>query len=73
MITKKIFRYLGRNGTITTPIILENIAPIPMVNLIAEKGKILTDGHRKTYQVNIFEDEVNNWYEIDDDKEKGQN
>lgn len=71
MITKKMFRYLGRNGTITTPIQLENIAPIPMINLIAEKGKILTDGHRKVYQVNVFEDEVSNWYEIDDTE--GQN
>lgn len=70
MITKKMFRYLGRNGTITTPIQLENIAPIPMINLIAEKGKILTDGYRKVYQVNVFEDEVNNWYEINDE---GQN
>ena len=44
MISKKMYRYLGRNGTITSHIQLENISPIPMISLQAEQGKILTDG-----------------------------
>ena len=41
MITKKkLYRYLGRNGTITSPILLENIEPIPMYELIPAAGKL---------------------------------
>ena len=42
MFSQKMYRYLGRNGIITTPIKLEEIAPISMVQLKAENGKILT-------------------------------
>lgn len=70
MISQKMYRYLGRNGTITTAIKLENIAPIPMVQLKAENGKILTDGIRTAYSVTVFEDELNNWYEIEDNGQK---
>ena len=66
MIREKMYRYLGRNGTITSNIQLENIAPIHMVKLSASVGKILTDGNKKLYSVTVFEDEVANWYEIDD-------
>lgn len=70
MITGKMYRYLGRNGTITSAVKLENIAPIEMVQLKAESGKILTNGVRKTYSVIVFKDEINDWYEIED---SGQN
>ena len=66
MISKKMYRYLGRNGTITSDILLENISPISMIHLSASVGKILTDGNKKLYSVTIFEDEIANWYEIDD-------
>ena len=70
MISQKMYRYLGRNGTITTAIKLENIAPIPMIQLKAESGKILTDGIRTAYSVTVFEAELNNWYEIEDNGQK---
>ena len=66
MTTQKMYRYLGRNGSITTGIKLENIDPILMVNLKASTGKILTDGVKKVYSVIVFEDEIDNWTEIDD-------
>ena len=66
MTKEKMYRYLGRNGSITSPIKLENIAPIPMVSLIASKGKILTNGNEKTYAIVVFEDELSDWEEIDD-------
>ena len=65
MITKKMYRYLGRNGIITSPILLESTTPISMIQLIASQGKILTDGNRQVYSVTIFEDEIDNWKEID--------
>ena len=66
MTKEKMYRYLGRNGNITSPIKLENIDPIPMIALRASAGKILTNGNENTYAVVIFEDELSNWKEIDD-------
>jgi hypothetical protein len=66
MTQEKIYKYLGRNGNIISTILLENISPIPMFKLTAASGKILTNGNIKNYSVNVFEDEVNDWYEIDD-------
>jgi hypothetical protein len=66
MISEKMYRYLGRNGTITSNILLEKIDPILMVRLSAKQGKILTDGNKRLYSVTVFEDEVSNWKEIDD-------
>lgn len=68
MTTEKMYRYLGRNGTITSPILLENIAPIPMKRLMASSGKILTNGKRTTKEAIVFEDEVTEWEEIDEAK-----
>ena len=64
------YRYFGRNGIITTPIKLEPIDPITMIYLQASQNKILTNGIKKAYEVIVFEDEVDNWTEIDED---GQN
>lgn len=64
MIKNKIYRYLGRNGMVTTPVLLEGVAPIIMYRLTADKDKVLTDGSIKTAQVDVFEDELDNWYEI---------
>lgn len=66
MITEKMYRYLGRNGNITSKILLENIAPIPMFKLQAARGKILTNGSRYAYSITVFADEVADWKEIDD-------
>jgi hypothetical protein len=63
---KKMYRYLGRNGIITSPILLENIAPIPLYELHAAAGKVLTDGTQFVKIKLVFEDELNNWTEIDD-------
>ena len=70
MITEKMYRYLGRNGTITSNILLEKINPISMIRLSAKQGKILTDGNKKLYSVIVFEDEIENWKEIDDNGQK---
>ena len=66
MITQKMYRYLGRNGTITSRILLENISPIEMISLQASRGKILTNGQQKVYSILVFADEVDDWYEIEE-------
>lgn len=67
MVTQKMYKYLGRNGTILSPVELVNIDPIPMIQIKAIQGKILTNGISKVYSVIIFEDEIDNWTEIDDE------
>ena len=66
MITQKMYRYLGRNGTITSRILLENISPIEMISLQASQGKILTNGEEQIKIKTLFLDELEEWYEIDD-------
>lgn len=62
----KMYRYLGRNGIITSPIFLENIEPILMFRLTASDGKILTDGEEKVKTKLVFVDEIENWVEVDE-------
>lgn len=66
MNSKKLYRYLGRNGIITSPILLENIEPITMYELRSSEGKVLTDGSSIVKMKLVFEDELKDWYEIDD-------
>lgn len=66
MVSEKMYRYLGRNGTITTPIQLEDLPPIPMRRLKAEAGKILTNGHKQVKEIVVFEDEVSEWTEVNE-------
>lgn len=66
MTQTKMYRYLGRNGIITSPILLNNVEPIIMYELRADFGKVLTDGKRITKAVTVFVDELKDWTEIDD-------
>ena len=62
-----IYRYLGTNGVLETPIHLEDIYYIRLIDLKADEGKILTNGERKTYFTRVFEEDIPNWYEVIDD------
>lgn len=70
MTKAKLYRYLGRNGTLTTRIQIEGASFIPMLKLTADEGKILTDGENKVYSVDIYEEELENWKEIADNTNK---
>lgn len=64
-----IYRYLGTNGIIESPVHLEDVYYIRLFQLIADEGKILTDGNRKSKNVTIPEDDFNNWEEIPEGQE----
>ena len=65
--TKRIlYRYLGTNGIIESPIHLEDIYYVRVISLTADDGKLLTDGTNKAYNVHVSEEEVDNWREIPD-------
>ena len=66
----KMYRYLGRNGILTTKIHLDGISYIPMVLLQADEGKILTDGERKHYSITVEETEAELCREITDNTDK---
>lgn len=72
MIKEKLYRYLGRNGIITSPIQLEQINPIQMYFLKASEGKLLTNGSKTVFTITVFEEELNEWYEIDDPNWEGE-
>ena len=59
-----MYRYLGRNGIITTRVHLDGISFIPMVHLKAAAGKMLTDGEQICAAITIEAEEVNKWREI---------
>ena len=59
-----LYRYLGTNGTITSPVHLEDVYYIRMVKLIASPGKRLTDGETVLGEVIVAEEDANLWQEI---------
>ena len=61
----KLYRYIGKNGIITTAILLEGTKVYEMFTLIASEGKVLTDGEKVRDTVTIFADELDQWSEID--------
>lgn len=66
MVKAKMYRYLGRNGIITSPILLEKVEPIAMLVLKASPGKLLTNGEVKVKEKMIFAEELKDWSEIDE-------
>ena len=66
MVKTKMYRYLGRNGITTSPILLEKVEPIAMFVLKASPGKLLTNGEVKVKEKMIFAEELKDWSEIDE-------
>ena len=60
-----LYKYLGTNGTIVSPVHLEDIYYTRSVRLTAEKGKALTkDGKTLFYSVTVPETDVELWKEV---------
>ena len=65
-----MYRYLGTNGIIESPVHLEGVYFVRMLKLTADEGKALTkDGEKFVRMVTIPEDELELWSEV---KYKGQ-
>lgn len=63
---EKLYRYLGRNGILTTHILIDGVTPINMVRLTADEGSILTNGETLSHSVIVETSEVSKWREIAD-------
>ena len=62
---RKLYKYIGRNGSITSPILLEDIKHISLVELRPDQGYALTNGDIvKNNSIVIHVDELKDWYEI---------
>lgn len=66
MIKKDLYRYVGRNGIITSLVHLDDAKYYPMYRLIADEGKVLTDGELTVKSIDIFAEDLGKWTEIDD-------
>lgn len=62
----KQYKYLGRNGILVTPILIDGVNNIPMVTLTADEGKILTNGEISAYSMTVELAEANLWREVPD-------
>lgn len=70
MTKTKLYRYSGRNGILTTSILLDDIKHYVVYELKASSGKILTNGGIKVYNIIVEEEEVGKWFEVDDNTAK---
>lgn len=59
-----LYTYLGTNGTITSPVHLEDIYYILKYRLEADENKMLSNGNTLTKTVIVPYDEVENWREV---------
>ena len=66
MIKKDLYRYIGRNGIITSLVHLEDAKYYSMYRLIADEGKMLTDGELIVKSIDIFAEDLSKWTEIED-------
>ena len=65
MKVRKMYKYIGRNGSITSPILLDDVKYIPLVELRPEQGYVLTNGNIiRNNSVLVHVDELNEWSEI---------
>lgn len=64
--TKELFyKYLGINGIITSPVLLEGVPCVKQIRLTADPGKVLTqDGKTFCTSVNVSELDLASWLEV---------
>ena len=70
MTKQVLYKYLGTNGVIESPVHLEDIYNIRINVLTADEGKILSNGSTRAKTVRCSDDELMQWKEI---TLKGQN
>lgn len=60
-----LYKYLGTNGVIVSPVHLEDIYYIRTIHLAADNNKRVTkDGIQLYESITVPEDEVDLWYEV---------
>ncbi len=65
MVKQVIYRYLGTNGVIESPVHLEDVYYTRSLALYADPGKKLTNGKVFKNTVRIPEEELSEWTEVE--------
>lgn len=60
-----VYRYLGINGVVQTPVFIDGANGLKVNVLIADAGKALTNGKETKQQVFVADADVDKWKEID--------
>lgn len=68
MIKQVMYRYLGTNGTLETPIHLEDVYYTRFLRLFAEPGMKLTKDNKTFFSIVRVdnEEELSLWHEVDE-------
>ena len=66
----KVYKYYSDNGVVVTSIDLEIGNPIISFRLIADTDKILTNGEKREEVVEVPEEEISNWQEVEKTEEE---
>lgn len=64
MTKQNIYKYFGRNGVIVSLVFLDYANRMDMYQLVADEGKILTNGERKVHNIIINKEDLKLWSEI---------
>ena len=59
-----MYRYMGTNGIIESPVHLEDIYYIRFIRLVADADKVLTNGKDRLKALNTTEEEEKTWREV---------
>lgn len=65
MTVVKKYLYMGENGTMISTVLIPGVAAQVYATLIADEGKILTNGVSKQLTVTVPEAKMNDWMEVD--------
>ena len=66
MTKQVLYKYLGTNGVIESPVHLEDIYYVRINILIAAAGKLLTNGTEYKKRVRCSDEELDSWREVED-------
>lgn len=64
MTKQVIYKYLGTNGIIESPVHLEDTFYVRYLDLVAAPGYVLSNGNIKRKSIRIPEEDLENWQEI---------
>lgn len=60
-----LYRYLGVNGVIESPVYIDGIYCIKLCKLVASSGHLLTDGTERVQTITVPIAEADNWTEVE--------
>lgn len=61
----ELYRYLGVNGVIESPIYIEGVYCIKLCKLVASSGHLLTNGLERVQTITVPIAEVDEWTEVE--------